>query len=548
MMKQRWMSVGAVMVVGGFATLAACSGSTGSSGATGANGEAGAPGQAGTQGTAGAQGAAGAAGEAGAQGLAGEAGAQGAAGDAGAQGATGPAGEAGAPGAALVISDTAKQGLAISPVALNMTGLTSAQLESLGEGSYLVNALGDCAGCHGGPPAFLGGGCATPDAGAPLCTGITFATPGFTVTARNLTPDPSSGLTLTEAQFIQAIRTGADFHSGAGADGGTAESLVVMPWQTFRWLSLSDLQSVYAYLKAIPAVSNTVPADSKNTTAAPPPSAPLEPTTYTAGDQTTATPLPPETTPTGPSSSAPVPDPGFVLRGLAVDPLKELSATVSGMDANTLGLFGRGSYLVNAIGDCSGCHTNRDTGAINTPVYLTGGQVFDLSVLGIPSFVQKQLGYVRSASANLTGSSGFFNMGGVNFATFDTLITQGVHAEDPAPQRSVAPPMPWTAFKNLTLNDLEAIYTYMRTVAKSYSGATDKQIPDPAIYCDPSTPCPGTAHCSSTTAAGECLNQSCAQATVIQDCAVCQTCSAPTGGVCQTQSGGALLGCVGTGI
>jgi hypothetical protein len=552
-MTKQWMSIGALTVVGGFAALAACSGSAGPAGPAGANGEAGPPGPPGVSGAAedggsqGAAGEAGAAGNAGPQGPAGEAGPPGAAGEAGAQG---PAGEAGAPGAALVISDMAKQGLDISPVPINMTGLTSSQLEMVGNGSYLINALGDCAGCHGGAPAFLGGGCPVPDAGPPACTGITFAEPAFTVTSRNLTPDPGTGMVLTETQFVTAMRTGADFHSGSGS--GPTETMLVMPWLTDRWMSLYDLQSMYAYLGVIPGVSNAVPAPSKSATIAPAPTLPVEPTVYTAGDQSAGTPLPPETSPTGPDSSAPVPDPGFVLRGLAIDPLKEISAAVDALDPATLSLFGRGSYLINSVAECSGCHTNIDnaqTGAIDTGAYLTGGQIFDLNVDGVPPPVQKELGYVRSASANLTGpTTGFFNMASVDFATFETLITQGIHAEDPAPERTVAFPMPWTDFRYLTIDDMEAIYTYMHLVAKNYTGAPDKLIPDPAIYCDPSTACPTGYNCSSSTAPGECLNQTCTTANVRTDCAVCQTCSAASGtGVCQTMAGNALLGCVGTG-
>jgi hypothetical protein len=549
-MAKRWMSVGAVVVVGGFGALAACSGSTGPAGA---NGEAGAPGpagEAGAQGPVGPQGPAGEAGDGGAGtgavGPAGEAGPQGAAGEAGAQG---PAGEAGAPGASLVISDMAKQGLSISPVPINLTGLTSSKLEMVGNGSYLVNALGDCAGCHGGAPAFLGGGCAVPDAGPPTCTGITFAEPAFTVTSRNLTTDPGTGMVLTEDQFVSTMRTGADFHSGTGS--GPTETMLVMPWLVDRWMSLYDLQSIYAYLQVIPPVSNAVPAPVKNTTVAPAPTLPVEPTVFTSGDQTSGTPLPPETSPTGPDSSAPVPDPGFVLRGLALNPLKEIATTVNGLDAQTLELFGRGSYLVNAVAECSGCHTNIDvpgTGAIDVSAYLTGGQIFDLNVDGVPPPVQKELGYVRSASANLTGATGFFNMSTVNFATFETLITEGIHAEDaPGPERTVAFPMPWTDFRNLTVDDLEAIYTYMNIVAKHYSGAADKVIPDPAVYCDPGTACAGTATCSSSTGPGECQNPTCTTATVRTDCAVCQTCSATTGGHCVAPSGGAVFACVGAG-
>ena len=258
---------------------------------------------------------------------------------------------------------------------------------------------------------------------------------------------------------------------------------------------------------------------------------------------------------TGPDSSAPVPDPGFVLRGLALNPLTEVQTDA--LDPTTLSLFGRGSYIVNAIGDCSGCHTNTDnpaTGAIDTAAYLSGGQVFDLNVLGVPPPVQRIFGYTRSASADLIGkTNGFFNMSSVDFATFETLITEGIHAEDPAPERTVAFPMPWTYLQHLTLDDMQSVYTYMNVVATQYgrvadAGIADKLIPDPAMYCDPTTACPTGWACSSSSAPGECLHQTCAMATVLTDCAICQTCSAATGGVCQAMTGTDLAACVQAGL
>src|ERR1700686_4350015 len=46
-----------------------------------------------------------------------------------------------------------QQGFAIAPVTLNLTGKNR---DLVGFGSYLVNAVGDCDGCHtsGGPPNF----------------------------------------------------------------------------------------------------------------------------------------------------------------------------------------------------------------------------------------------------------------------------------------------------------------------------------------------------------------------------------------------------------
>jgi hypothetical protein len=226
--------------------------------------------------------------------------------------------------------------------------------------------------------------------------------------------------------------------------------------------------------------------------------------------------LPPET----------APDPNDVLRGLAVNPLKEVDPTA--LDVETQALFGRGSYLVNAISDCSGCHTNIDlpNGNIDTAVYLTGGQLFATPV---PTLMAT----TRAASSDLVGAThGFFNQNG--FSTFLTVITQGIHAESPS-KAPLAFPMPWTEFKNLNLDDLQAIYTYMSTVASTYgkttlTGALDQVVPAPALYCDTSNStiaaCPPHTTCSTPDGgAGECLPQTC---TTSRDCAACQTCDTIT--------------------
>ena len=510
-MRHSWFAVIGFSGLVGVTAVAACSGDQGPAGQAGAPGEAGAPGQSGKPGEAGAGGDAGPAGPA------------------GPAGATGPAGEAGPPGPAIVVSAEAKHGLDIAPVPLNLAGLSGDKIEQIGNGSYLVNAIGDCTGCHTGSAGYLAGGVQFGGGGAP-----------FTVTSRNLTPDTTTGLKLTEAQFLEVIRMGSDFHSVDDAGAPTTQ-LVVMPWLAFRWLSTDDLRSIYAYLKAIPAVSNMIPADTKTL----PPPGPAA-TAYTAGDQPSPTPLPPESIPMGPDASSPIPDPGNVLRGLAINPLKEV---VPPSDATGQELFGRGAYLVNALADCSGCHTNVDnqqTGKIDVAAYLAGGQVFDT-----PPPLQKVRGTVRAASANLEGkTNGFFNKPNVQFDTFLTLITQGVHAEDvttdSGPPMSLAFPMPWQTFHNMTLSDLESIFVYMSEVARQYgstslTGTADKLIADPAIYCDMTAACPAGMTCSAA-AGGECLANSCASNA---DCAVCQTCSASDGGSgsCQALSGAALAMC-----
>jgi hypothetical protein len=151
---------------------------------------------------------------------------------------------------------------------------------------------------------------------------------------------------------------------------------------------------------------------------------------------------------------------------------------------------------------------------------------------------------VRSASANLVGqTNGFFTNPDVDFSIFDTLITEGIHAEDPHPE-PVAYPMPWQTFSNMELGDLQAVYVYLNAVATevAFTGADDKLIPNPAIYCDGSNACaPGSACSVADGGPGECLANSCQVST---DCAVCQTCTA---GACQVMSANALAACEATG-
>jgi mono/diheme cytochrome c family protein len=394
-------------------------------------------------------------------------------------------------------------------VPLDLAGLSGDQIEQVGQGSYLVNAVGDCNSCHTSDPTkFLAGGVVF---GGPMAP--------FTVTTRNLTPDPTSGLPAdihNVDQFVNALRTGADYHGVA--DGGTpTQTLLVMPWAAFRWMSTPDLKAIYAYLSAIPAVSNAIAADTKP--AIPPGPAP---TAYSEGDWAAAPPLPPEVDGQG----HPIPDPGNLLRGLAINPLKEVKAPT---DPTNLALFARGAYLFSAVADCSGCHTNTQPPGSPTVFtkFLGGGQVFVT-----PPPLQPIVHIVRSASANLVGpANGFFNKPSMSFSTFLTLITQGVHAEDPMP-KPVAWPMPWPVFKHMTLSDLQSIYVFVSAVAVQFgqptlAGALDKVVPDPALYCDATNGCPMGFACSSTN--GECLAQTCTAATVLTDCAVCQTC---TGGKC----------------
>ena len=141
-------------------------------------------------------------------------------------------------------------GLRIAPLPLNLEGRDP---ELVGYGSYLVNAVVDCNGCHsikeyanGGDP-FLG----QPkriDAANYLRGGLELpGDNGQLVISRNIRPELPSGLpaSKTFAQFSAVFRHGTDFDN-------PGQLLQVMPWPAFQNLTEDDIRAIYEYLSALP--------------------------------------------------------------------------------------------------------------------------------------------------------------------------------------------------------------------------------------------------------------------------------------------------------
>jgi hypothetical protein len=177
-------------------------------------------------------------------------------------------------------------GFAIAPVPLNLEGKNR---ELVGLGSYIVNAQGDCNGCHSrgpqteflptgnpyllppplgpfsgiekiNPQTYLGGG---NDFG-PF--------PGLQhLYSRNLTPDktgrPEGGHTFRE--FLTILRTGKDYDhihpTCTGAPNGACvpppfngDKLQVMPWPVYRNMTDHDIRAIYEYLSSIPCIDTVI--------------------------------------------------------------------------------------------------------------------------------------------------------------------------------------------------------------------------------------------------------------------------------------------------
>lgn len=389
------------------------------------------------------------------------------------------------------ITDVAQRGLDISPFQIDVNGLSTADKEKLGVGSYLVNAASGCGDCHNtmapdGTSKYLAGG-------TPFPIG-----PGNVVYARNLTPDADSGMKLTEAEFIESMRTGRDYLSD-----NDEETLIVMPWQAYRWMSTEDLKSIYAYLQKIPAIRNKVPDDIKGPAAA---ARPVPFTgSYTEGAVTRA--LPDEGTK----------DPLYSSRGLAIQPLADPSG-LANLSADDKAKFGRGSYLVNAVGGCNDCHTNPPRGAdgkVTTAQFMTGGTIIPLPPEALPV-----LGLARVMSSNLVGAN--YGAARKGYEPFRKAITQA-EVTMGTTTRPMAPPMAGLAKNYLSKmleSDIQSLHTYLANHTAA-TGAADKETQPPARYCTSNANCTGAGE-TCNTATNECVGGSCSKNS---DCGACQTCS-----------------------
>jgi hypothetical protein len=201
-----------------------------------------------------------------------------------------------------------QQGFDISPIPIQRLNLRGRNAALVGLGSYIVNGIGDCSGCHTLPRFLRPGGTRPGTNGNPTGNltnqgsnplyGDPFLDPPVqtlqeqlkanynvkhflaggrcfgALQSRNLTPDDSGKPRgLTEAEFIQVMRQGADVSCtkaqppkyGRVPDGVCALAdppgagvtynpnvLQTMPWPTFHSMTDNDLSAVYAYLSALP--------------------------------------------------------------------------------------------------------------------------------------------------------------------------------------------------------------------------------------------------------------------------------------------------------
>lgn len=135
------------------------------------------------------------------------------------------------------------------------------------------------------------------------------------------------------------------------------------------------------------------------------------------------------------------------------------------LDDKNRNLVGLGSYLVNAVGGCDGCHTQ--------PAYLPGGDPF----MGQPKKVNAKnyLGggqpFGPFTSRNLTPEANG-RPAGHTFAAFKRMMRTGIDLDHAHPQFGpLLQVMPWPEYQDMTDHEIRAIYEYLRAIPHANAGS-----------------------------------------------------------------------------
>lgn len=249
--------------------------------------------------------------------------------------------------AAIGIGATLLPGRAIAPIARPDASVYSAATIARGE---QLAALGNCAVCH------------TTAGGAVNAGGRAIETPFGTIYSTNITPDVETGIgAWSYPAFERAMR------DGIHRDG--RQLYPVFPYTHFARTTDADLQALYAYLVAQPAVRATAPANGL--------AFPFNVRPLLAG------------------WNALFPQP----REIKPDPTKSEQ-------------WNRGAYLVESLGHCSACHSPRNAlGAEQRDAYLAGGfaegweapPLTSLSHAPIPWSEDELFAYLRTGHSRYHG-------------------------------------------------------------------------------------------------------------------------------------------------
>jgi hypothetical protein len=154
----------------------------------------------------------------------------------------------------------------------------------------------------------------------------------------------------------------------------------------------------------------------------------------------------------------------------------------------------RGGYLVSFSG-CNDCHTpwvfNKDLGMpvpdmtrmlsghpVNGPE--TAAKIDPKTDLAFISadFTAFKLPFGTVYSANLTPDKET-GLGNWTEEMFIKALRTGMHMG--AAGRPILPPMPWPEFRNMTDDDLKAVFAFLKTIPAIHNPVADPKVPPPVI-------------------------------------------------------------------
>lgn len=262
---------------------------------------------------------------------------------------------------------------------------------AIARGAYLVYGPAHCATCHVPMDKVMAveGG-----ERLPLSGGWEFDIPPAIVRAPNLTPDMETGIgKLTDGEIARALRYSVNH-----------KNKFMMPFMPFQELSDEDLIAIISFLRSQEPVHHVV-----------------EPTEYT-----------------------------FLGKALlafgAIKPMGPGNTPPKSVEIGESIEYG--SYVANSIGNCVGCHTERDEKSgtlIGTP--MAGGMIFR------PDAFSQGYGFI---SPNLTPHKELGIMANWNEEQFIARFRKGRVYEGSH--------MPWGSFSRMTDTDLKAVYRYLASL------------------------------------------------------------------------------------
>jgi len=281
-----------------------------------------------------------------------------------------------------------------------LTGIKASQDTAvIARGRYIVQGPAHCWTCHA-PKEAIAKHSDHPGS-TPMTGGVVFPTPVATFYTPNITPDQETGIgRYSDEQVARAIRYGVNH-----ADHALA------PFMMFQSMSDDDLTAVVSYLRSTEPVKNAVPERDLNLV-------------------------------------------GKLIARFMLEPnLKPDILPLLARDSSAA----YGGYIVQAMGNCLSCHTQRDktTGEfIGEP--FAGGNEMDGPD---GTFV----------TPNLTPHP---TTGRIYTWTPEQFVQRFKLGKGPEGSH-----MPWEAFSNMSDQDLKAIYAYLNTLKPVENKAAGKFIP-----------------------------------------------------------------------